>query len=75
MKREQAKYHHQALDDEITLYLKRHSMTQSDLAKMMGMTENTFSWKRRGIRDFSLTEAIALCNILNIELRDALIAS
>lgn len=75
MKGEQRKYHHPALDDEITLYLRRNSMRQAELATMMGMTENTFSWKRRGVRDFTLGEAIMLCNILNIELRDAVVAS
>ena len=39
-------------------------MTQAELADQMGMATNTFSWKRRGIREFTLTEAARLCKII-----------
>lgn len=36
------------LDAEIAAYLRREGMAQAELAERMGMSENTFSWKRRG---------------------------
>ena len=50
------------LDAEIAAYLRRTGMTQAELAERMGMSENTFSWKRRGVdgKEFSMTEAVAL---------------
>ena len=60
-----------AIDDAITLYLKRHDMTQAQLASEMGMSENTFSWKRRGIREWGFTEASKLCDILGMTIDDA----
>lgn len=68
-------YFYPALDEAITLHLRRYEMSQADLAAEMDMAVNTFSWKRRGVRDFTLGETIKLCNILNIEIRDAVVAS
>ncbi len=68
-------YYYPRIDKEIVVYLHNYNIPQSKLAEEMGMAENTFSWKRRGVRDFILTEAIKLCRILGIDLRDALVAS
>lgn len=61
-------YYYQAIDEAIELYLRRKGMTQAELAAQMGMSEPTFSWKRRGVRDFTLGEASRLCNLLDIAL-------
>ena len=71
MSRDRDKSYYPALDEAITLYLKRNNVTQAALASEMGMSENTFSWKRRGIRDWSMTEAVELCDILGITLDEA----
>lgn len=68
-------YFYPALDEAITLHLRRYGMKQADLAAELDMSENTFSWKRRGIKDFYTSEIIKLCNILGIELCDAVVAS
>lgn len=53
------------LDAEIAAYLRRTGMTQAELAERMGMSENTFSWKRRGVdgKEFSMSEAIELSKL------------
>ncbi len=56
------------LDDAITLYLRRENITQEQLAERMGMSANTFSWKRRGIREFTLSEAAKLADMIGISL-------
>lgn len=58
------------IDYAITLYMKRESITQEAFAGLMGMAPNTFSWKRRGIREWSLTESKALADILGMSLDD-----
>lgn len=54
------------LDAEIAAYLRREGMTQAELAERMGMSENTFSWKRRGSmgREFSLGETTKLADLM-----------
>lgn len=54
------------LDAEIAAYLRREGMTQAELAEQMGMSENTFSWKRRGSmgREFSLSETARLAELM-----------
>lgn len=54
------------LDAEIAAYLRREGITQADLAERLGMSENTFSWKRRGSmgREFSLGEAARLADLM-----------
>lgn len=53
------------LDAEIAAYLRRTGMTQAEMAERMGMSENTFSWKRRGSmgREFSLGEAASIADM------------
>ena len=54
------------LDAEIAAYLRRTGKTQAELASEMGMSENTFSWKRRGCmkREFTLSEASKLAQLM-----------
>lgn len=56
------------IDEAVLIYLKRNRMTQAALATEMEMSENTFSWKRRGVRDWSMSEAVRLYRILGIPL-------
>ena len=53
------------LDAEISAYLRREGITQAEMAERMGMSENTFSWKRRGVhdREFSMGEASAIADM------------
>ncbi len=67
----ETKIYYPAIDEAIAAYLRRNDMTQSQLAAKMGMAENTFSWKRRGVREWSLTEAARICPMVGIRLEDA----
>ncbi len=42
-------------------------MTQSELAKAIGISENSLSRKMQGKRDFRLVEVVEICDVLNIE--------
>lgn len=57
----------QSIDDAITLHLRRTGKTQGQLAEEMGMAENTFRWKRRGERDFTLPETVRLARIVGLQ--------
>ena len=58
-----------ALDEAIAVYLRRAGMTQEEFAgEVMGMAPNTFSWKRRGVREFTLSEATRLADALGMPL-------
>lgn len=63
--------YYEKLDYAVTMYLKKSGKTQEDLAAQMGMAPNTFSWKRRGIREFSLPEASRLCDLVGMTLDEA----
>ena len=54
----------ESIDDAITLHLRKTGKTQAQLAEEMDMAENTFSWKRRGVREFTLGEACRLATII-----------
>lgn len=55
------------LDDAITLHLRKTGKTQATLAKELGMSENSLSWKRRGTREFTLGEAAKVAKITGLE--------
>lgn len=57
-----------ALDDAVTLHLRATGKSQGKLAEEMGMAENSFSWKRRGVREFTLAEAARLADIVGFDL-------
>lgn len=61
------------LDAAIAAYLREHDMTQAQLADKLGMSENTLSWKRRGVREFTLGEAAEVADMLGRSL-DELVA-
>lgn len=63
----------ESIDDAITLYLRKTGKTQAQLAEEMGMAENTFSWKRRGMREFTLSEACRLATIIGTNFMDGVI--
>lgn len=58
------------MDAAIAAYMRENNMTQAQFASMLGMTENTLSWKRRGYknREFSLGEAAKVACILGTSL-------
>ena len=56
------------IDEAITVYLRRTGKTQAEFAKELGMSENTLSWKRRGIREFKLSEVIQIADITGCSL-------
>lgn len=60
--------YYQPFDDAITLYLKRNRMTQAYFASEIGIAKNSLSWKRRGIRDWKLSEVVKACDIVGITL-------
>lgn len=51
------------IDEAIAAYLRRSGKTQAELAKELGMSENTLSWKRRGIREFKFSEVVKVTEI------------
>lgn len=56
------------IDEAIAAYLRRTGKTQAELAEELGMSENTLSWKRRGIREFKLSEAMKIADITGVSL-------
>lgn len=68
MSEEETITYYQPLDDAITLYLKHNRMTQAQFASEIGIAENTLSWKRRGIKDWNLSEVVKACDIVGITL-------
>lgn len=56
------------IDEAIAAYLRRTGKTQSELADDLGMSENTLSWKRRGIREFKFSEVIKIAEITGCSL-------
>lgn len=42
-------------------------LTQSEIAQMLGIKQNTYSYKERGIYDFSVKEIKKLKEILEVE--------
>jgi len=59
------------VDKEIAAYLRINGLTQADLAEKLGMSENSLSWKRRGIREFKSSEITALANLIGFSLDEA----
>lgn len=47
--------------------MKEHNMTQSELAKLVGVSKSTMSRKVSGESDFSVSQAFKMCHILNIK--------
>lgn len=58
--------YHAQIDNAITVYMRRNSMTQAQMADKLGMSENTFSWKRRGIKEFTLSELLAVSSMCGL---------
>ena len=56
------------IDEAIAAYLRRSGKTQAELAEELGMAENTLSWKRRGIREFKVSEVVKIAEITGFSL-------
>ena len=65
-----------SLDEEIALYLRRTGKTQAQLAEECGMADNTFSWKRRGVRgkEFSVGEVSRVAKVIGLTSFDGILA-
>lgn len=72
MKNDDQRVYYPVLDEAIAAYMRRSGLNQAEFAQKMGMAPNTFSWKRRGVREFSLSEATKICDITGISLADAI---
>lgn len=66
----------ESLDNAIALYLRKSGKTQAQLAKEVGMAENTFSWKRRGAngKEFSLDEIRTVAKVIGLTSFDGLLS-
>lgn len=60
--------YYEALDDAVTLWLRKNRENRENLAKMLGMAPNTLMWKLRGDREFTLSEALQLAEIVGVPL-------
>ena len=49
---------------------KESNLTQEDVARMLGLTRQAYSHKEKGIRKFSIEEALALSDIFNTDVRN-----
>ena len=47
--------------------IKENGLNQNCVAERIGISSNSFSRKLLGKRDFTLSEVVALCEVLNIE--------
>ena len=56
------------IDEAIAAYLRSSGKTQAELADELGMAENTLSWKRRGIREFKVSEVVKIAEITGFSL-------
>lgn len=65
-----------SLDEEIALYLHRTGKSQAQLAEEVGMSDNTFSWKRRGVRgkEFSFDEVTRVAKTIGLTSFDGIMA-
>ena len=61
-----------AIDMAITCYMREHRMTQGEMAKKLGMSENTLRWKRNGTSDWKLAELVQLAHTCDISMDDVL---
>ena len=55
--------YHIAIDREITFFLRVNHMTQGQMAKKLGITELTFSRKRRGESEFKTSELLQVAQM------------
>lgn len=53
--------------NKIKAKIVERGMTQGEVAKIIGISPNSLSRKLLGKRDFLLSEAIALCTVLELD--------
>ena len=61
-----------AIDRNITLYLREQGITQGELARRLGMSENTLRWKRNGSHDWKLSEIVMLAKVCGFSMDEVL---
>ncbi|MDR0514657.1 MAG: helix-turn-helix domain-containing protein [Coriobacteriaceae bacterium] len=60
------------IDREIAGHLREKSMTQAALASLLGMSENTLCWKRRGTSEWRMSEVVELADMIGFSLDEAI---
>ena len=53
--------------NKVRARIKEKGMTQGEVAKLMGISQNSLSRKLLGQREFSLSEVVSLCSILEFD--------
>lgn len=53
--------------NKIRAKIKEKGMNQKEVAKLMGISSNSLSRKLLGTREFSLSEVVSLCEILELD--------
>lgn len=53
--------------NKIKAKIVEQGMTQGEVAKMIGISPNSLSRKLSGRRDFTLSEVMSLCTVLEIQ--------
>lgn len=61
------------LDEKIASWLRRSNMSQGKFAvDVMNMSTVTFSRKRRGINEFTISELAKVCKIVGVSITEAM---
>lgn len=58
----------ESIDNAITVFLRRTNSTQKQLAKDLDIRDETLSAKRKGVRDFKVSELVRLSQIMGMSL-------
>lgn len=57
-----------AIDRVITLHLREQGITQGELARRLGMSENTLRWKRNGKHEWKLADIAKLQDVCGVSI-------
>ena len=58
---------HEMDANKLRAKITENGLSQNSVAKKMGISSNSLSRKLLGKREFTLSEVVALCEVLNIE--------
>lgn len=58
------------MQEKLLLLRKRHGLSQSDLAKRLGMSKTQFGLKERGIYEFTSDEMFEASELFNEKIED-----
>ena len=54
-----------AVDSAISQFISEQKITREKMAKLLGISANTLRWKREGRYDWSWSEILRLCDLLD----------